>query len=277
MNLISLCKRHAKILRARRKIKRSLNSNAPTVFIYQMGKVASTSIYEALKERKDCHAFHAHLLGGKNLIARKRRVRDSFWSPDKRYRISNSFSSQIIQPRFPVKIITLVRDPFERNISAFFENADSVRATEKNEEQFIPELIKEYLGKAKHTQPEDWYKNEFHDALGIDIFQYPFDAETGWSTIEHGSYDVLILKTTLSDKEKAQQISSFLGIERLEIPRTNRTGEKALHTTYQRFKESIIFPEKIGLAMLQSQFTQHFFTQAEIDTMRLRWLQSTVK
>jgi hypothetical protein len=270
-------KRHAKIQRTLRKIKHGLNSDAPMVIVYQMGKVASSSIYDALKNRSDCCAFHTHTLSRTNIDARKQRTGDSFFAPDKRYRVSDALSKQVIQSRYPTKIITLIRDPFERNISAFFENSKSVQQAKQADEPFIDELIQEYLGSTNHLLPEKWYQNEFFNALDINIFEHSFDPVSGWATIQQGPYDVLILRTTLSDEEKSKRIEDFLNIEDFTMPRSNQTGDKALKHTYQRFKSSIVFPDSIGHSILQSRFTQHFFTPTEIDTMQQRWLKSDTK
>lgn len=270
-------KRHVKIQRTLRKIKHGLNNDVPIVIIYQMGKVASSSIYDALKNRSDCCAFHTHTLSRSNIEARKLRTNDSFFSPDKRYRVSDALSKQVIQAPHPSKIITLIREPFERNISAFFENAKSVHQQKQTDDQFINQLIQEYLNTTNHLLPEEWYQNEFFNALGINIFEHSFDPAYGWATIQQGPHDVLILRTTLSDEEKSKRVGDFLNIEDITMPRSNQTGDKALKNTYQRFKSSIVFPDSIGHSILQSRFTQHFFTPTEIDTMQQRWLKSDKK
>jgi hypothetical protein len=265
MSLISKFKRRGKIKAAEKRVRQSVkDEKRPRIIVYQMGKVASSSIYHALNKRSDCYGFHTHCLT-------RTKVNDSSSNPNKRGRHSISLAEHIIKPKHPTKIITLVRDPFARNISAFFETNKKAKTPNLDTTQ-INHLIDEFIQDVNHNQNQDWYDNEFKQALDIDIFAYEFDRERGWSTFKQGPFEVLVLKTNLPDAEKTKQIAQFIGIEDLVIDRINETGAKKSKPCYKQFKETIQFPDEIAQSILKSRFTQHFFTDSEIDNMRKQWL-----
>ena len=262
MSLISTLKRRRKIKAAEIKVLRSSKDDElPRIIVYQMGKVASSSIYKALKKRNDCYGFHTHRLT-------LTKANDNL---NKRGRHSISLAEHLIKPKRPTKIITLVRDPFARNISAYFENNEKAKAPNLDTNQ-INALIDDFIENGNHNHNQNWYDNEFKKALDIDIFAYEFDRERGWSTFKQGPFEVLVLKTNLPDSEKTKQIAKFTGIEDLVIDRINETGAKKSNHCYKQFKETIRFPSEIAQPIFESRFTQHFFTQSEIDAMKTQWL-----
>lgn len=270
---LSILSRNRKIWRTHKKILAAAESvNQPTVIVYQMGKVASTAIYHRLRNRKDCFAFHTHILNENRIAQIKQGGNDTVWSPDRRNRRSEQLSRHIIKPRRPAKIITLVRDPFERNISEFFELAPAVRQIPQqfNKEDLLW-LQREFLEHTNHTYPNDWFENEFNAVLQTNIFDYPFRPETGWSEFTTGPYDVLVMHTTLPDSEKSERIEKFLGIPAVELNRANQTGDKSLRSLYQAFKDQIRFPEPIVEEILSMPYSQHFFNKEMRECMREKW------
>ncbi|PXA03116.1 hypothetical protein DDZ13_13695 [Coraliomargarita sinensis] len=274
MNPFTLIQRHRKIRRECARIQASIRDDAPIVIIYQMGKVASSSIYHALKQREDCHAFHAHLLGMPRQLNRRRRVADSWANPDKRLRTAKSLWETIIAPRRPAKIITLVRDPFERNISAYFENSKEPKRPHSNRKEFIDRLIRDFLKTSHHSLATDWYQKEFNPTLEIDVFAHPFDTSRKWAQYELEPYDLLVLRTDLPDENKNQVISEFLGLQNLKIRPSNQTHTKSLNPVYADFKKTIRFPKELGTTILNSSYTKHFFSEQEIAAMQAKWIET---
>lgn len=264
MKMLSAIKAHKRIFQANQKIKRALKGDHPIVLVYQMGKVASSTIYHALKIRKDCHAFHTHYLNDvdHNL---------SLLQPDRRAQLSHDLKRQLILPKVPAKIITLVRDPLERNISEFFENDLEAKYTEATDEN-VDALIQRFINTYDHSEALNWFQNEFDPALQTEMFQHPFDADLGWSKYTDAPYEILCLKTTLPDKLKGEVIEDFLGIQNLKLIRVNETKKNRSHLCYRKFKERIQYPEHIVNAAINSEFTQRFFSQHEIEKMKNKWL-----
>lgn len=270
MNLINIFREHRKIQKIDRKIRSCVHTTHPIVFIYQMGKVGSTAIATALKKRNDCFAFQFHRLRSEYC--------GSFWNPDRRSWLSYSLKKNIIEKGLPVKIITLVRDPFARNISAFFENPETETFLKNHvgNTLFMEDLINRFVEASNHQANELWFTNEFQSVLGIDIFSWPFNKLRGWDIYSQAPFEILVLKVTLPDEEKACRISEFLGIPDVRIERDNQTSDKSIKDIYKAFKESAQLPENIAKAVLDSRFTHHFFTDDEIRGFYKRWLPPTI-
>lgn len=116
--------RHAQAeLAFRRKISRVTEGRARGLLIYQMGKVGSSSVTEALDALPDVETVHIHYLQPERIHAIQesqtaRGLRSPFSHLDRARLILEFFLP--LQPRLDV--ISLVRDPVARNVSAFFQN-----------------------------------------------------------------------------------------------------------------------------------------------------------
>ena len=108
------------------------------VLIYQMGKVGSSSIYMSLKEIMP--TFHVHYLR-KDLMDKinKNQINRGF-APPEHLVTSKMVLKKYIKKDKPLNIISLVRDPIARNMSAFFENLDNFILNSKNKYFKIPSI-----------------------------------------------------------------------------------------------------------------------------------------
>lgn len=125
------------------------------IMIYQMGKVGSSSIYKTLIEAGYINTFQIHTLG------KKRKVINYSGFEHQPYHLDETdfINNYDIQKN---KIITLVRDPIERNISAFFENFRRFVGIPFKDNNFTIEEIKDiFLERFPHNQAIDWYDIEF--------------------------------------------------------------------------------------------------------------------
>src|ERR1700741_1041287 len=88
------------------KFNKSIASHTP-IIVYQMGKVASMSVYTSLKEQYPGITLHRH-----ELIPTE-------WQDATLLNHANNFHQ-------PLLIISMMRDPIARNISAFFQNFEVI-------------------------------------------------------------------------------------------------------------------------------------------------------
>ena len=104
------------------------------VFIYTMGKVGSTSIYDSLKNISNkVFCMHFHRLGKDYLKNREIKVKSElFGNPIYSQHLYTSllWKPQWVRKKFiektinPVKFITIIREPVSRNIYLFFQIND---------------------------------------------------------------------------------------------------------------------------------------------------------
>lgn len=244
-----------------------------TVFIYQMGKIGSTTLEHSLPNAVHIHAFYfknhtcpVRLFGlrkfsfvhGLHIIEQT-----LLW-----WYIRRVFKQRRKQGK-KTKIITLVREPLERNQSMFFHDLDAyLYAAHTNcmntrskpistRSQPSSMLVDVFNEEFDHDYPLNWFDNEFYVMTGINIFDYAFDKVQGSMLINKEGVDILCLR---SDKlsDNVQQLSDFVG-KSVEIESMNKAEEKWYGELYKQFKMNYVTPNSIVNKIQNSQFYQHFF------------------
>jgi hypothetical protein len=240
-----------------------------TIFIYQMGKVGSTTLEHSLPNAVHIHAFYnknhtcpVRLFGLKKfsfLHFIYHIEQETLW-----WLIRRAFKQ-----RKSTKIITLVREPFARNQSMFFHDIDAyLYAAHTNcmntrakpiptRSQKPSVLFDVFTQEFDHDYAINWFDKEFFSMTGIDVYQYPFCKEKGACRIQEKNIDILCLS---SDKllENKQLLSDFVG-QSVEVESVNQAEDKWYGDLYKQFKIDYILPEAIASKILNSRFYQHFF------------------
>lgn len=246
-------------------------SNDP-VLVYQMGKVASSTIYESLKEYNKYIVHHIHRLNPDNIAQTKQNHISKGYKPlvEKK---GLKLYKEIFEKKAPAFLISLVREPIGRNISAYFQNLDYFHGNENTHEKIsVLKMIDDFLYNYSHEVPLEWFDIEMKPVTGIDVFNYKFNKNAGYIEIEKEPYKLLLLRYDLEDSKKTEVIRSFLDIENFELKLSNVGLEKVYSSAYKDFLSKIVLPEDYVDRMLESRFTKHFFDANEIDRIRNRWL-----
>jgi len=250
-------------------------SKKPIVLVYQMGKVGSTSIYRALKAAY-AHRFelyHTHFLNANYALALEEQRQQYGWQPFWVYDKTRMLHQAVVEPNHPLNIITLVRDPISRNISAYFNNLHLVWGIpDAYEQKSLDELAAGFWERETHELPVEWIDREFGDVLGVDIYDHPFPHERGMQIFQSGNHNFLIMQLGLSDKLKEESVCKFLGIDHLKMVRANTADAKAYASTYKRFLHEVEIPEWYVEKMFNSQFACHFFSEQERQIRMAYWL-----
>jgi Putative capsular polysaccharide synthesis protein len=212
-------------------------------------------------------------------IAHARRVYAAFPLKQKanwffrEYFYAGMIYQNIIRPHRPAKVITLVREPIGTNISMFFQVLERYTGAKYQADRFsTQELIDIFLTKYRFTRPLTWFDVELKPALGIDIYTYPFPQETGYLKIKSGNLELLTLQAEIPDTVKEQVIGNFLGIENLQLIRSNVSDEKKYARQYKEFKQQLRLPESFVQEMYASKFAKQFYSPAQLDALTSYWL-----
>jgi hypothetical protein len=161
-------------------------------------------------------------------------------------------------------------------VAGLFENIDSrLGITYQPGELPLDTIIDQFNSEQPEPEYFDWFDRQMKGSLGIDVYAHPFPAERGYTTIVHGNYRLLILRTELPDTAKATAIADFLGLPTLDIVRANFSAEKAYAADYAAFKARVRFTPAYLETALNSKLVQHFFTPDEIVQLRQKWSPST--
>jgi len=224
---------------------------APPVFIYQMGKVASSSIHHSLKKQYPGAVAHAHHIGNSN------------WASELFYEWYKS--------GHPIKIISPVRDPIGYNISAFFQNFENITGTPFSESKHTTEeLIDLFLEKNNHDLPLEWFDLNIRKHFNIDVYDRAFP-DNGSQTYQSNNVSLLVFRIDISDDKKEEAIQKFLDLPGFRLHNRNISSEKSYHQDYQKFKNRLKLPTAYLNKMQESKFFRHFYTEQDRAKILSKW------
>lgn len=230
--------------------RKKLNKKTP-VFIFQMGKVASSSIFSSLTEQYSGAVAHAHHIGDEN------------W-------MSMEFKKLSIDNK-PIKIISLIREPISRNVSDFFQLFEDFVGVTFNESTYTTNELKEkFLLNYTHELPLEWFDENINKHFDIDVYSSPFPAE-GHIEFSRNNVDLLIMRYDLVDTKKESLINEFLNINAFKINRSNISSVKNYYQTYKDFQTNVDLPDEYLDKMCGSKYFNHFFPEKEINDVRSKW------
>jgi len=249
-------------------------SRKPIVLVYQMGKVGSTSIYRSLQAKyfRRFELHHTHFLNADYALELEMERQRYGWQPFAVYDKTRILSRVLVKPKYPLNIITMVRDPISRNISAYFNNLHLVwGVSDAYEQKTLDELAQGFWERETHALPIEWLDREFRDILGMDVYAHPFPHDAGVQHLQHKNHNFLIMRLDLADEIKEKSVRQFLGIDHFEITRANTAEAKAYASAYKRFLHEVEIPEWYIDQMLNSQFARHFFSEDERQQRMAYW------
>ena len=233
------------------------------VLLYQMGKVGSRSLDYSLKNNNETEVevFHLHrMLPSSNLSHILKAVCNGNIPQAVTYRCWMEIFEKIILKKTKVYIISGVREPIARNISAFFQNAKLTDSQLRETNSVIDLFFDTY----PHDTPLTWFDLQFQQPLGIDVYQYPFDKESGCVEFSVDNCEVMIISAEKVNREKEEHVTKFLKLREFKIINRNAASEKPYADAYREFKKKIRFPASYIEKMLDSKYAKHFFDQGFI-------------
>jgi len=241
------------------------------VVVYQMGKVGSTSMAEALTA-VGLPVFQVHTLNATLLARIVKRHQDQGLRLPGHIRESLKIKEEFLDKGRPIKVITAVRDPIARNISAYFQMLNSFRPLKLEfEENELQAMMTEFLKKYRHDLPLTWFDIEIKEVLGVDVYNHPFPKNDGVQRIQENGQDILLFKAETTDSIKVAAIKEFLQISQLSLGLKNVGEEKAYTHYYKPFRDRIQLPAAYLDKMYESSLARHFYTPEEILKFRQRW------
>lgn len=243
------------------------------VLIYTPGRVSSGSCSIALAKAGFENKHHVHIMNEEwrkysGAASPEKGMRPQ---QEKRYHHDRKIRKDIIDSGEKALIISFIREPLTRNMSAFFMNrVDKKGVDDKTTEGLRRVFLKRY----PHYAPLEWLEREFNPVLGVDVYANPFPKDVGYSQLENDRYKILLLRTEMSNELKSQALSEFLDCEiEMEVSRKNDKYELKEETNelYRGFKNEVKFRSDFLDYLYQSKYVQHFIPDHEIEELRARW------
>lgn len=245
--------------------------------IHQVGKVASTSIWNLLTNtfnNKDKHAFvyHTHTININSLSFSIKKANEPILHFSKTY--SDIF--QTSKEQFQWKFISLVRDPIEIGVSNIFQMLTTgLKYAGLINEHGITDysIFKENIVNVIKSYILPYWDKEYRENKILDVFSTPFDKEKGFKIIQSDNVEVLILVYERVNEIFPEAMEEFLGIPDLSIPRKNITNEKKdlVSKNYDKIKKELKFDKGTLDCIYAHPFVTHFYNENDIAKMRERW------
>jgi hypothetical protein len=269
--------------------RRRLRGRDRLFVVYQMGKVGSSSVAHGLQAALGPAepVFHVHTLCPRrirfNEVEYFGTAGPRTWFRPAPRRISHLLEAHFLRAEyrrnFPGKrwqVVTLVRDPVARNVSAFFQIGDlllpefskKLAAGEWRSAALTRSFLNDF---STHDVPLTWMDAELGSVLGVDVYDRPFAADKGYRIIRGSVVDLLILKIERLSEVGEEAIGTFLGRDDVRLLPVNLASDKEYANAYRDFRSRLVLPEDYLNAMYESRFARHFYSQAEIDGFRRRW------
>ena len=197
-----------------------IRGNLP-IIVYTMGKVGSITTYKSLQSQIPNPIYHVHFLSHKeiNRIENKYSQANAIPNPNQ---LNHFTSSKIIRSEIlnsknkeKFKIISLTREPISLKLSHFFQNPKVhrphlVKYLNKEDIQGLTDYFLSELESSSYTPT--WFDKEFKQFLEIDIYQYKFDSEKGYSIYYSDKFDILLMRLEDLSENFQEAIQNFLGI-----------------------------------------------------------------
>ena len=233
------------------KIKRKVRQYGPPILVYQMGKVGSESITASIKNSVPNVCVHTHTFGDTPLA--------------REILFTHALQNQ------PLSVISLVREPIGRNISAFLQNFERETGVAYDDSDLsIDALISTFLYKYPHDIPLRWFQRNIGQWLNIDVYSHPFP-DDGIQFIEHGNTRLLVMRLTVPDEQKEDAIAELLGLDTFTITRSNVGAEKPYAEAYSAFRDAFSAPEWMIRRLYDSTYFNHFYGDEEKARLIQKW------
>jgi len=246
-------------------------ANKQIVFIYQPGKVGSSTVYATLLRYlppEDIVQLHFLSEDFKN------RVRGN---PKYKWHIDQTMKAEKLRaenPTLTIKIISLVRDPVSRNISDFFQNPQNyLEDGQELEGLSIGQMLKIYQKNSSYDYILNWFDKEFSRYTGIDVYKHAFDQLSGYSIFSDKDYDVLILRMEDLDRSLGVALREFLGIDASSLQDANRASSRRTSALYEQFRGKISFSKQELEEVYSSKYAKQFY-ESDREKLMQKWSNS---
>ncbi len=255
------------------------------IWIFQPGKVGSQSIWNSIQDKSI--QFHT--------LATAYRYADI----DKD---CLDYYLNLIQNK-KIKIISAIREPISRDISAFFQNSDlelwpyhnfnsniftlcgrddeseiymdvcSMKKRCPLWEKSLNDSYEKFTRAVMYYEQDvfSWFDHEIKKILNLDIYDYPFDQGEGYNIIEKDNIQILILKMEyLSDLENV--IGDFINDSNYKLLNRNKALDKMYYYAYNNFKKNIKIPKDyFEFYYSDNSKYKHFYSSKEINANYKYW------
>ncbi len=249
------------------------------IIVFQMGKVGSSSVYDALRNLDlDVPVYHAHVLNRFDVYADG--VRQTRVAPETDLAAieeGRALRRIVDSGRWQNwSVVTLVRAPIPRAVSEFFENIDAFVpdfwARWKAGTLTLEELIETFLHRYRDYSLLYWFDDQVREVFGIDVFASPFPREQGYRIYQGNGARLLLLRLEDMTRCGEKAFCEFLGLNHFQPTLRNVGARKVYGELYRQFVEQLKLSPAYIAEIHSSRYAQHFYTTEELEASVARWV-----
>lgn len=265
---------HRRLRKELERVSRTFGSDRTPVLIQTYGKVGSTAIHAAIMQLPGFGSFQTHFIT-KEGVDDARGIHHEHARDPIHLKVGDRLREELANyPDKHVKVITLVRDPVARAVSNLFENPnllpEEVVLKQLPLEEVVTLAADQVTSSMAYT--EKWFDRELNGLLGFDLFEHPFNKETGFEIYDIGRFQLLAGKLEQLANHGESYLGRFLGLGHdLTIERRrarSATGEASL---YDQVREKLILPSEVLDEVYGSRVCRYFYTEEEVAGFRKNW------
>lgn len=254
--------------------------NHPPILVYQMGKVGSSTVYYSLKSGIHNPIYHLHSLNKESLRNQEELCKSRNFSVYPEVKIGKILAQRIEKDKTkPWKIITLTREPISNRISHLFQNPrlfnpNLLNENGKIEESFAVEYILNTFKNFNESTDyiANWFDRELKQTFDINVYNYPFNYQKGFTIIRSNRADVLILKLEDLNQNFNQAMSEFLGIKFSgNLIDTNVRKNSRYSSVYKHVVKTIVIPKSLCEMIYSTKYATHFYSPQMRDELIRKW------
>lgn len=188
------------------------------------------------------------------------------------------------------KVITGVRDAVGQNLSLLYQFlyfnclicGDEGNDAQKVFQYYVQDsIINEEKRRSEGTYGyeleyrtpflmQSWHDDVLKAEFGIDVYQYPFDKERGYSIYKLNGYEVLVYQM-----EKMSSLydvfREFIGDSSMNFEKQNDGGEKWYAKSYKDFRKNVAFEPEYIEKTYSGKMMQHFYSEEDICKFKEKW------
>lgn len=250
------------------------------ILVHQMGRAASMTLTNTIKSlnlpQPVCHTHWLNTQSVKERVDRVNAWKNNGAGP-LNVRVAELLSPEIdnrLSER-EWKIISIVREPVARNVSAFFLDIERFFTNfferYQNNEISLQEMTDVFINEFPHDMPLDWFDVEMKAPFNIDVFERDYDEKKGYMIIEHDNVSLLVIKLEKLNTCFKPAFLEFFGQEPETLVNTHVTNEDKSFGMYKEFLRDVELPESYLDRMYDCEYVRHFFSEDEVKNFRKKW------
>lgn len=255
-----------------------LENRTPT-FVYQMGKVGSSTLARTLERmHSPPPVVHVHTLNptkvGENIETLRA---DPGYLQEHVVTSLTLVRKQLEWGGFSCNVITLTREPVGRAISFAFQDwkrqlPDVPDLAELNAGRMIDLVMEKLKPGSVHANPGQWFERELESVFGIDVMSIPYDFEQGYVKICRGPVDVLVLRMEDLNRSMESGLADLYEVEErtIQMVPSNLGKKKEYAELLAEVKESLTLPSAMSERIWGTDYAEHFYGP-DIDQLREKW------